>query len=183
MKHRPTCSGKDQRRTGSLFHYFMMYLFLTSVFLTVGGVCLHTILKADRTDTIVASHLKQLWRLDIDLRFACSAATSVDVEGGQLTISDTKGETQTWAVDGSTLLMTSQKDGVRSSGQRYSFARGAEINIRTDGAMLVVSVSDPRALSTAKRESSASADGHTQAKVTEIVVARPPGSADGSNDE
>ena len=51
-------------RRGTIFHYYMIYLFLTGVLMTSAGLCLHTILKADQVDSKVAIYLKTLTRLD-----------------------------------------------------------------------------------------------------------------------
>jgi len=175
--HRPI------RRKGSLFHYYMMYLFLTSVFLTVGGVCLHTLLKADRTDTLVATHLKQLWRLDVELRAACAEATTVEVTDNSVFVINSDTETQTWSVDESTLLANTVAAGETVSRQRYIFGRGSKITCTSDSGLLTLTVSDPRALTTANRENSSAADGHMPTKQTEIIVAIPVKQNTGGSDE
>lgn len=67
-----------RRRAGTLFHYYLTYLFLTSVLLTTTGLCLHTVLKADRLDNQASSYLKTLLRLEDSLR--ADAAAAVDME-------------------------------------------------------------------------------------------------------
>ena len=48
------------RRKGSLFHYYMMYLFLTSILLSSAGLCLHSVLKADRRDMEESIRIRKL---------------------------------------------------------------------------------------------------------------------------
>ena len=177
------CHHRPTRRKGSLFHYYMMYLFLTSAFLTAGGVCLHTLLKSDRMDTLVAAHLKQLWRLDVELRAACAESTTIDVINESVFVINNGTEVQTWTVNESSLLVNTVADGETVSKRRYTFGRGCKIVSRSENELLTITVSDPRGLSTANRDSSSAADGHTRAKETEIIVAIPVTQDTGDSDE
>jgi len=60
-----SCDRRDlhlhlPRRRGTLFHYYMVYLFLSSVSMMTAGMCLHALLKADRIDTRNTARLHAL---------------------------------------------------------------------------------------------------------------------------
>ncbi len=81
MHRTGTETAKSLRaRTGSMFHYYLVYLLLTSSIMSTVGLCLHTILKSDHSDTQAAWQVRTLHRLEQQLRFDNEQAVGVQLE-------------------------------------------------------------------------------------------------------
>ncbi|MEQ9409684.1 MAG: hypothetical protein RIK87_18255 [Fuerstiella sp.] len=124
-------TGRSNGRRGSLFHYYMMYLFLSAVLLTTAGLCLHTVLKADRLDADVSQHLKTLLRLDRQLRADAAAAEQLAVEPLTLTMTGTSA-TVRWSVDRNIVLRHQMDGDKQHSSERFVFRRGTELLFQND---------------------------------------------------
>ena len=91
-------SLRRRNRRGAIFHYYLMYLLLTSILLSTAGFCLHMILDADQVDERISRHLRTLLRFDrrlredSDLARGCSLTDTLDFKIGAASI--------TWQVNG-----------------------------------------------------------------------------------
>lgn len=61
-------SSRSSSRRGAMLPMALFQLFLTSVLLTIGGVCLHTALRSDRSERQSVLLLRTLVRLEQQLR-------------------------------------------------------------------------------------------------------------------
>lgn len=69
MKHSSSrCRRRRRRRCGAMLPMALFQMFLTSVLLTIGGVCLHTAMRSDRAERHSVLLLRTLARLEQQLR-------------------------------------------------------------------------------------------------------------------
>lgn len=145
MKHRPLLVVSVQsRRRGTLFHYYMMYLALSSVLLTTAGLCIHAILKADRVDALESRHLKTLLRLDATLRRDADECQIRETEQTSLTLASESGEDIRWMIDGNIITRETFDGPDRLASDRFVFRAGTQLNFQPDVATgrVVLSLSE-----------------------------------------
>lgn len=70
-------------RSGAVFHMVLIYMSVTSGIMVIAGVCLHSVLKADRTDRQLSQFHQSLLRADRLLREDV-AAGAVDIVSPQI---------------------------------------------------------------------------------------------------
>ena len=172
--------SKRHRRRGSLFHYYMMYLLLTSVLLISAGLCIHSVLKADRVDAAESRHMNALLALDESLRN--DAADWADVTVAELELSFTSSEAQiTWSVNSFVLTREERRGEELYSSNRFLLRKGSKPVFSEDAATgrITLTVTDPPRLP--------SVDGpSTVAQTVEIHLTRTPFAAlakDGAAEE
>lgn len=119
-KKRP---GVGHARRGSLFHYYMMYLFLSGVLLTTAGLCIHSILDADRLDEIESAHLNTLLRLERQLRQDTQVASAAVTETGGLTVTLSDKSQAVWKVDQNVVTRETWQQQELHSSERFVFRR------------------------------------------------------------
>lgn len=134
-------------RRGALFHYYMMYLFLTSILMTSAGLCIHAILKADRLDAEVSQQLKLLLRLDDQLREDCRAGSVVENTETRLVVDDslTAGQRMEWVVEDHTLVRTTLKDQQVRNSAVFVFRKGSSLSFHASNEHpeVVLTIEEP----------------------------------------
>jgi hypothetical protein len=132
------CSTRPRRR-GTLFHQTMIYMTLASSLMTVGGLCLHSILRADTADRKVALFLSSLMRAESQLR----DDSRLSLTGGARLESP---EVLTCAVDDQTQVRWTSDRGILTRTKvlaetsriletdRYIFPAGSRIEMSQDTA-------------------------------------------------
>ncbi len=120
----------SHRRRGTLFHYYLMYLFLSGVLLTTAGICIHAILKADRLDAQESLHLKTLLRLDRVLREDASNSQLAAMEVTSLELTTAAATQVMWKVEGNMVQRETLSGTERTSVDRFVFRKGTEFQFR-----------------------------------------------------
>ncbi len=139
----PKCS--PSKRRGSLFLYYMMYMLLTSILLTSAGICVNSILKADRLDVIESKHINSLMRLEGRLREDASHSVSFAIEKNRLTIT-TSEQNILWEIVDATVKREERNGDALVTSNRFSFRRGssAEFSQTTEAGVKFKLVEAPR---------------------------------------
>lgn len=151
------------RRRGTLFHYYMVYLFLSSVIMMTAGMCLHALLKADRIDTRNIARLHALQLLDRSLRSDAADGTfSLDDTSLRLVAGE---QTTTWEVDGNLVRRTVRRDNEVTGRERFVFAGGTIVSFEVNDQLVRCRIVDPPVMP----DSYQPAD--SQMTAVEIVVA------------
>ncbi|MEO2016910.1 MAG: hypothetical protein ABGZ53_21340 [Fuerstiella sp.] len=136
---------RRQRRAGTLFHYYLTYLFLTSVLLTTTGLCLHTVLKADRLEGQASRYLMTLLRMDGDLRADAQDAVDVVTTANELTFHlPQTGDVIRWVARDN--LLTREKHGESGlmNSERFVFRKGTSLGFAAENETAVrVRVTEP----------------------------------------
>ena len=140
--HRKPGSGGGRR--GTMFHYYMVYLFLSSVIMMTAGMCLHALLKADRLDTQTGVYLHAMQMLEQSLRDSPRDAQFV-LDGQTLTIS-AGGQDTTWQIEENLVRRTDSRDGEIFRRERFLFARGTTVEFVQQGRLLRCRLIEPGVL-------------------------------------
>lgn len=147
---RPSSVAESQQklrhanRRGALFHYYMMYLFLSSVLLTTSGMCIHVVLKADSADAKIALDLKTLLRLEERLRGDAVQSAGLETREDGFEFSHTAGARQfRWSVNKNALRREDIENGDMVASERFVFSRGTTFEFATDAKQFVVTLWEP----------------------------------------
>ncbi|MCP4169799.1 MAG: hypothetical protein GY758_03385 [Fuerstiella sp.] len=145
MKRLMCTPPRRQRRAGTLFHYYISYLFLTSVLLTTTGLCLHTVLKADRLDDQASRSLKTLLRMEGDFRADGQDAVDVVSTATELTFHLPKaGDVVRWAVRDNVLTREKRSESRLISSDRFVFRKGTSLGFTAENETAIrLRVTDP----------------------------------------
>ena len=128
MRRRLSLPQLQPSRRGSLFHYYMMYLLLTSVLMTSAGLCIHTVLKADRVDAEESRHLNSLLSLEQQIRRDSADANSVEAADDRMTLNSANGHRVEWKVASSTVIREEKDRDTLSTSNRFIFRRGTQLS-------------------------------------------------------
>lgn len=138
---------RAQRRAGTLFHYYLTYLFLTSVLLTTTGLCLHTVLKADRLDSQASAHLKTLLRLEGSLRTDAAAAVDMETTATELKFHLPEADsTVRWVALNNVLTREKDTGDTLTNSDRFVFRKGTslEFSSKDEAAVRLILTEPPR---------------------------------------
>ena len=160
-------SDHQRRRKGTIFHYYMVYLFLSGVLMTSAGLCLHAILKADQVDSRVAIYLKTLTRFDHVLRTDVINHKGFVVQPTTLILRADDSDAVRWSIDRNVVLKESVDKDQPTSSDRFVFPNGTQLAFREDGPLVVCSIQEAATMPAGYEES------QSQAKVLEIMIAKP----------
>jgi len=135
------------RRRGTLFHYTLVYMTISSIVLTVAGVILHSVLKADASDRRESLFLSSLSRAEQQLRkdsdvngFRYLSETALAAVGAE----DSK---IAWTIDLGTLKRTVSRNEAVVANERFVFPAGSQIRFQQDSSTaVVVMITEPSAL-------------------------------------
>lgn len=163
--------GPGARRRGSLFHYYMMYLFLTSILLLSAGLCINAIMSADRTDQQESRHLKMLLRLEEKIRQDVLASTTVEANADELTTQSGSGRFTEWSIDRNVLVRQQRNGDNMVSSDRFVFRRSTQLAFREHegGAGFILSITDPPRIPQSDNAADANSDA-TDRQSTEIIL-------------
>jgi hypothetical protein len=141
MKILPAQHLNVRRRRGALFHYYMVYLSLTSMLLVTTGLCFHAIIEADRRDLTESRFLHSLLSAEKHLRQDSSVATSVKIFGNSLQL-NTDADLIRWAIDGEQLNRFEDQSDTSVVQQSIRFPQDYQLQWkqREDGAILLTVV-------------------------------------------
>lgn len=132
-------------RAGTMMHYYLVYLSLTSVLMMTAGVSLHAVLKADRIDSQNSHYLNTLLRLSRDIRLDSESATRFSASDGVITATLPDGDTMTWSALNHTVSRSGTADNKQTSKRSYVFHKGTEIsfNVNSETELLTVKLVEP----------------------------------------
>lgn len=168
-------SAKNRRgiyhsRKGTIFHYYMMYLFLSSVMLTSAGMCMHTVLKADRLDGEVSAYLRSLLQLERSLRNDAVNAIAADVQADFVVFTSKDNQTQKWVCDRNVVTReTSNADGLQSS-ERYAFRKGTRLSFEESGSLILATLVEAAVMAHTAGEQETSS---TQPQTVQLILPLP----------
>lgn len=151
-------------RRGAIFHYYMMYLFLSAVLMSSAGLCLHAILKADQADARVAIYLKTLARFDDAFRTDVSDHTVDAIQPGLLTLNTEAGDAVRWAIQDNIVKQESLEDATVTASNRFVFPNGTKLTFAEDGAFIVCRLQEASSMPAGYEPAP------SQAKVVEIFA-------------
>lgn len=160
-------SDHQCQRKGTIFHYYMVYLFLSGVLMTSAGLCLHAILKADQVDSRVAIYLKTLTRFDHVLRTDVINHNGFVVQPTTLILRTDASDAIHWSIDKNVVQKESVVKDQPTSSDRFVFPNGTQLAFREDGPLVVCSIQEAATMPAGYQESP------SQAKVVEIMIAKP----------
>lgn len=168
-------SSFTHRRRGSLFHYYMMYLFLSGLLLSSAGLCIHSVLSADRIDAEQSAYLNTVMRLDESIRADVASAESLMLVGDVLTIPSDDGITRTWTIDRNILARKEQQGDDVASSDRFIFLRRTELTFQQaadSGSVILTIVEPPRIPSSddTEQDTNTNRDGGTERQSIEIIL-------------
>ena len=138
---------KTRGRRGTLFHYTLVYMTIASAILSVAGVILHSVLKADASDRRESLFLSSLGRAEQQLRkdsqtngFRYQSETCITTAGGDDSTID-------WVIDlGILNRKVSRGDAVIAT-DRFIFPAGSQLRFQQASSdAVVVVISEPSAL-------------------------------------
>ena len=160
--------SRSGTRRGSVFQYYLMYMILSSVLLTTSGLCLHSILTADRKDNQLSQHLKTLLRMDEALREDFLQPEFVSCDADVLVVNTVAGETPRWTIQRHHVRREVLADQDIVSSERFTFRKGTTLSFATDRdtQLIRLTLTEPSIVS-----SDASIDlGTTERKSVEILL-------------
>lgn len=173
MKHATVHSAVSRR--GTIFHYYLIYLLLTSTLLIVAGICMHTILKADHQDEQISRQLRSLLRIQQALRQDVSLANKASLNGDRLVL-QTGSDTETqWKVDQNIVSRDVTQNQSPFATDRFVFRRGTEAAFETGSGLLSLRLTDPPLV---RHQTSQKADSPDESvamgrKAVEVIVPLP----------
>jgi len=142
------CQPSSRHRRGAVFHYYMMYLLLSSVLLTTAGMSIHAVLKADRVDSTMARDLQTLLRLDGQLRNDTREVSDCECTAETLTIpavngtSDGASKTR-WTIAENVVKRETIDDDTVQSSDRFVLTRGTQIQFARTEQQVTLTIADP----------------------------------------
>jgi hypothetical protein len=158
-------------RRGAIFHYYMMYLFLSGMLLTTSGLCIHAILKANQVDSEIALYLQTLLRLEGDLRNDASQANGVEAQDNSATLRGQNSDfTVQWSIKDNVVKRETISDGKASTSSRYVFVRGTQLKFSWQNQQLALNIREPSPVPATKAEVETEADESSLAKSVQIVT-------------
>ncbi len=181
-----------QRRAGTLFHYYLSYLFMTSVLLTMTGLCLHTVLKADRLDNQASRYLKTLLRMEGDLRADERDAVDVVSTATELTFHlPQAGNNVRWVARDNVLTREKHNENGLMTSNRFVFRKGTSLGFTAESETEVrLRVTDPPRPGHSGTDETAIAENSFYVEILlivrpvgSLVVSPQPGPANDSGDE
>lgn len=133
------------RRRGALFHYYLIYLLLTSTLLALAGVCIHSVLKADQRDSELSRQQRTLLRLQQVLRTDATEAANASREDDQLILTFDDESVVQWELDENIVNRTAVANQQLAGRERFVFSAGTESKFDFDDArrMLTLRLTDP----------------------------------------
>lgn len=137
------------KRRGAVFHYYMMYLLLSSMLLSTAGLCIHSILKADNSDARLAASLKSLLRLENGLRQDAAVATNIKNQADSVTLANTvSGRQVVWSAKDNVVRREATSGGDAVGMDRFVFPKGTTFQIAGKGPKLMLTMREPSAMPT-----------------------------------
>lgn len=149
-------------RRGTLFHYYMVYLFLSSVLMLTAGMCLHALLKADRVDGQNSLYLHSLQQLERSLRES-SAQGVLSIADGSLNV-EGESETVSFLIEENLVRKVVVREGQTVGRERFLFAKGTKVGFSIEGNFVRCRIGDPSVLPSSYQEPA------SQRSSTEILL-------------
>ncbi len=133
------------RCRGSLFHYYLVYMLLTGILLTIAGASIHTILRADHRDAETSRQLHSLLKLQQALRHDLTEAETAVRDDIRLTLSFADGTTIVWTTDGNIVDRSITQNQQFAGRERFVFTAGTETAFEVDPqvSLLALRLTDP----------------------------------------
>jgi hypothetical protein len=131
-------------RRGTLFHHTLIYMTIASALMTLGGLCLHTMLKADVSQRRDALFLSSLLRLEDQLR-EDSRDDSLTLESeSTLIVTRNDGTMIRWNSERSILHRRLSRGEETLSADRFIFPAGSQIQFESgDENSVIVRIIEP----------------------------------------
>ena len=134
---------KATTRRGAVFHYYLMYMLLTSILLSAAGFSLHAVLDADQIDRRVAQQLKTLLKFERALREDLIATPVCSVKDEELQMMDPGGNvTVTWDFDDNRVSRTKSLRGEIDGRDMFVFPKGTTVSWKADGPFVTVTITE-----------------------------------------
>ncbi len=113
------------RRRGGIFGYFMVYLMLAGAVSASAGAMLHIMMKNQSADLRHGESIRQLIRLEHELRSDCRSAQDVGLQDGALQLHSPNEHTVAYTVEDHVVRReTSSVAGELQSLERFEFTKG-----------------------------------------------------------
>lgn len=123
--HQPDLSAKKHgHRQGAMFAYFMVYLMLAGATTATAGMLLHQMFRARTADEDRGNGIRQLLRIDSQLRTDWSTATQHTVAANSLTLQTADETSIVYSVDGDRLQRIVRSSNAEVEGSdRFQFPK------------------------------------------------------------
>jgi hypothetical protein len=147
MRRLPLTPPRPQPRAGTLFHYYLTYLFLISVLLTTTGLFLHTVLKSDRQDNQASAWLNTLLRMESGLRTDETDAVDMETTATELKFRLPEADsTVRWVALDHVLTRETNTAGKLMASDRFVFRKGTslEFSLEDDASVRLTLTEPPR---------------------------------------
>lgn len=132
-----------RQRRGGLFPIVLFNLFITSVLLTIGGLCLHTALRSDRGERQSMLLLRTLTRLEQQLRADerdCGGITAASAS--EIAFADLSAQrgTATWRTDRGVVERLEGDLSSPIARENYTFPAGYAVEFVAEAGVVVVRI-------------------------------------------
>lgn len=141
----PGGSGLRHARAGGIFNYYLMYLMLTGVMMGSVGLTLHLVLRSGTGNDETIRHLRQIGRLEEQLRSDAREAVSLELQDATLRIVMPDDELCEWTAEGHVVHRRVTRAGSLNAQERYLLKRQTIVNILPEQpGFVVVRIEEPR---------------------------------------
>lgn len=176
---------RAMQRSGAVFAYFMVYVFIAGTTTAVAGMMLHVMFQARTADAKRADGIRQLLRIDEQLRSDWLSAAGYNVQPQTLTI-DSINQTEivyTIAAD-RIQRVTRNGEGDIEATNRFRFPIGTSFSFEESKALardagVIFRVTSP----VLRQDSKVAAEGSSAGKKVEIFLASPFNNAESAGSE
>ncbi len=144
--HRRQPGSRICGRAGSMLHYVLIYMTVASALLTVGGVVLHTILKADTSDRRESLFLSSLLRAEKQLRSDSHESGMTFESTSQLSLVTSQQTKVIWSAERGVLSRTETRNDQVVVAERYIFPAGSLVSFEVEAPEVVlIRITEPSA--------------------------------------
>lgn len=117
---------KHRARQGALFAYFMVYLMLAGATTAAAGMLLHQMFRARTADVDRGNGVRQLLRIDRQLRTDWASASQHEVELNLLTLQSADQNSVVYSIDGDRVQRIVRSADTETQGSdRFQFPKGS----------------------------------------------------------
>lgn len=123
-------AARSGQRAGAMFAYFMVYVFLAGATTTAAGLMLHVMFQSRTADAKRADGIRQLLRMESQLRTDWQTAAGFEVNDQTFTINSTDQFSIVYSVEGDRVQRVATSEGDVQSTNRFQFAKDSRLEFK-----------------------------------------------------
>lgn len=133
-----------QTRRGSLLPVMTVHMTILSVLMGICGLCLHTVLKSDRSERSVILLLNSLGRMEQQLRIDQSKSVVDPLNGSAMTLRSAESTQIHWSINRGVVSREERTGEVVMQRERYIFPAGTQIAfVQSQPYRVLVRIEEP----------------------------------------